>query len=196
MPSLREIRNKIKSVRQTQQVTKAMKMISVSRLRRSQAQLLASRPYAQKVHELARDLSGHLAGLEMPELMRPRPAARQRLLILFSSDRGLCGSYNIALFRELLKYFERVKAEGGETVFFVVGKKGRDFLASHGFKIIREFVNFIKRPSYALGQILGKEVMEYYLSHPETAGADVLYMAFHSVGRQTPGFFSILPIGF
>ncbi|MBI2071287.1 MAG: ATP synthase F1 subunit gamma [Elusimicrobia bacterium] len=197
MPSLREIRIKIKSVKQTQQVTKAMKMIAASRLKRAQGQLLASRPYAQKVEELVSDLSRRLLkeGRLMPQLLKPRPDAKERLLVVFTADKGLCGSYNVVMLRETLKYYERIRGEGGSVHCFVVGKKGRDFLVNHGFQIAREFVQFLRRPAFSQAEIIGKEIVDYYVSHPGIAGVDICYMDFRSVVRQIPAVYRLLPPG-
>lgn len=195
MASLREIRKKIKSVRKTQQVTKAMKMIATSRLKRAQSSLLASRPYAKKVTELVSSLKQRLAdeGVLDTPLLAPRPEAKGRLILLLSSDKGLCGSYNVALLRRLLQEMEKDRAAQGQTVFFVVGKKGRDFLARQGWPIEKEFVNYLRRPAFAQAEILAKEAMEYYLSHPQIARVDVVYMDFRSVLRQAPALASLLP---
>mgnify|MGYP001578657366 CR=1 FL=1 len=195
MPSIREIRRKIKSVRQTQQVTKAMKMIAASRLKRAQTSLLASRPYAKKVTELVSSLKDRLAGEGTlpPPLLAPRPQAKDRLIILMSSDKGLCGSYNVALLRRTLQELDIAKTGGGRTVFFVIGKKGRDFLASHGFSMEKEFVNFLRRPSFAQAEILAKEAVDYYLNHSNISRVDVIFMDFRSVLRQAPDVALLLP---
>ncbi|MBI4368751.1 MAG: ATP synthase F1 subunit gamma [Elusimicrobia bacterium] len=195
MPSVREIQRKIKSVKQTQQVTKTMKMIAASRLKRAQGQLLASRPYAQKIEELVMRLHERLKplNLSLPALLEPRPAATMRLAVLFTSDKGLCGSYNITILRQTLKYLEQAKAENHTVRFLVIGKKGRDFLSSHQFSIEKEYVNYLRRPSFAQAEVLGQEIMRYYLDHQEVSRVDVIYMDFRSVIRQTPAIYGLIP---
>src|ERR1019366_5136975 len=102
MASLREIRRKIKSVKSTQQITKAMKMVAAARLRRAQARILSARPFAQKMEDLMTDLLIKIGSDEEPPLFKRREG-RRRALLLVTSDRGLCGAFNTNLIRETLK---------------------------------------------------------------------------------------------
>ncbi|MBI4064085.1 MAG: ATP synthase F1 subunit gamma [Elusimicrobia bacterium] len=195
MPSLREIRKKIKSVKQTQQVTKAIKMIAAARLKKAQGQLIASRPYAHKVSDLVASLTERVKTQKtaLPPLIQERPQATTRLLVVITADKGFCGSFNVAILRETLKYWEAAKAKGQEVQFFVVGKKGRDFFSRQNIPMAREFVNFIRRPAFSQAEILGREVVNRYLTDPQIAAVDVLYMDFKSVVRQIPALYKLLP---
>jgi F-type H+-transporting ATPase subunit gamma len=195
MASLREVRVKIKSVRQTQKVTKAMKMISAARFKKAQGALLSSRPYAVKVEELVGRLSARLATEPgaLPPLLRPRPQAPDRLLVAFTTDRGLCGSYNVLALKSALDYAKEGSASGGKIHWFAVGKKGHQFLNAHGFLVAAYYVNFMRQPTYAQAGILTREILAYYESHPEVGEAGVLYTDFKSLLRQSPAIRRLLP---
>lgn len=196
MASLREIRLKIKSVRQTQKVTKAMKMIAAARLKKAQSALLASRPYAYKVEDLIQDIRMRLdmPQSQWPELMRQRPHACDKMQVVLSSDRGLCGSYNVSLLRLVLEYYRSVSEKGGKAHFFVVGKKGRDFLASHNFFLVREYLHFMRQFSFAQAELLSREVLNYYRENKNIGEVSILFTDFRSLIKQTPKVISILPI--
>lgn len=196
MPSVREVRKKIKSVKQTQQVTRAMKMISAARLKRFQANLIASRPYAYKVSELVGDIAERLrlAGQEMPSLMKPRAAAPDRALLVFSSDKGLCGSFNTILLREALKFYEATSASGGKTWLFVVGRKARDFFERQHFAVEREFVGMLRRPSFVQAEILASELLDFYKAHPQVGAIFSLYSQFKSLLKNEPTVSQLAPL--
>src|SRR5690349_5225036 len=123
MASLRDIRRKIKSVKNTQQITKAMKMVSAARLRRAQSRIISARPFAQKMEELMTDVLHRMS----PEQKHPLAVVRegtQRALLLVTSDKGLCGAFNTNLIREAVRYIHKYQAEN--IRLFVVGRKGRD----------------------------------------------------------------------
>src|SRR5262245_45398170 len=101
MASLRDIRRKIKSIKNTQQITKAMKMVAAARLRRAQQRILAARPFAQKMEQLMTDLLLRMEGEESHPLFKRRQGPR-RALLLVTSDKGLCGAFNTNLIRETL----------------------------------------------------------------------------------------------
>lgn len=172
-----------------------MKMIAAARLKKAQGALIASRPYAYKVEELIRELTERLAAENrpLPSLMRPRSEAKDKILVVFTSDRGLCGSYNVSLLRSALDFVQKTKAAGGQVIFFVVGKKGRDFLVRSNFTIEKEYLNFTRKPSYSQAEILAKEAVEYYRAHSNVGELAVLFTDFRSMLRQTPVIASVLP---
>src|SRR5436309_3398257 len=132
MPSLREIRRKIKSVKSTQQITKAMKMVAAARLRRAQARILSARPFAQNMEELMTNLLLRIEGEDRHPLFVRRPGDR-RALLLVTSDKGLCGAFNTNLIRRALQYLKEYSSENVQ--FFVVGRKGRDYFRRLGAAI-------------------------------------------------------------
>ena len=110
MASLRDIRRKIKSIKNTQQITKAMKMVAAARLRRAQSRILSARPFAQKMEELMTDVLQRMG----PENKHPLAVVReggQRALLLVTSDKGLCGAFNTNLIREAVRYIQKYQSE-------------------------------------------------------------------------------------
>src|SRR5438105_1550292 len=136
MSSLRDIRRKIKSVKNTQQITKAMKMVAAARLRKAQNRIVAARPFAQKMEDLMNDLLQRLGPEHRHPLSLPREGARRALLIV-TSDKGLCGAFNTNLIREAMRY---VRAHGaGNVELFIVGRKGRDYFRRIGLAVAKEY---------------------------------------------------------
>src|ERR1035438_5388987 len=129
MASLREIRTKIKSVKSTQQITKAMKMVAAARLRRAQARIIAARPFAQKMEELMTHLLIKIGDQKQHPLLNRREGDH-RALLLVTSDKGLCGAFNTNLIREATKYLSKYGSQNVDL--YVVGRKGRDFFRRMG----------------------------------------------------------------
>src|SRR3982751_719105 len=119
MASLRDIRRKIKSVKNTQQITKAMKMVAAARLRRAQGRIISARPFAQKMEELMTHLLVRIEGEVVHPLFKKREGPR-RALLLVTSDKGLCGAFNTNLIREAVRYIKSHQAENVQL--FVVGR--------------------------------------------------------------------------
>jgi F-type H+-transporting ATPase subunit gamma len=191
MPSLRDIRRKITSVKKTQQITKAMKMVAAAKLRRAQDRVIAARPYARKMLAVMANLAARVERAQHP-LLAKRAPKRVKLLVL-TSDRGLCGAYNTNIMRKAVEAVSLFKEEGKEVRVNVVGRKGRDF--------------FRKRPSYSLGAAwsdlgmidydkaadVGKNVVERF-SAGETDEVYLLYNEFKSVIQQRVMLEKLLPV--
>src|SRR5512142_1719670 len=125
MANLRAIRKRIGSVKSTQQITKAMKMVAAAKLRRAQEAIVAARPYARQMREVVQALARR-AGEEAHPLLQAREVQKSALLVV-TSDRGLCGSFNSNLRRTAHRHLRERAAASAETAVFVVGRKGRDF---------------------------------------------------------------------
>jgi F-type H+-transporting ATPase subunit gamma len=138
---LKEVRNRIQSVTSTQQITKAMKMVSAAKLRRAQDSILQMRPYAQKLQEMLSNIvSSVSADMDMP--LAEERAAERVLLIPITSDRGLCGAYNanvIKLTRQRIAEQYAAQNSKGNVTLLPIGKKGYDYFVRHGFKVVDEF---------------------------------------------------------
>jgi F-type H+-transporting ATPase subunit gamma len=133
MPSLLDLRRRIRAVKSTQQITKAMKMVSASKLRRSQDRLIAARPFAA---EMLRVLNGLAARVEpgAHPLLEDRPASSgPAMLIVITADRGLAGSFNANVVKAANNFI--AKDAGGEVALGLVGRKGRDFFVRRGFDV-------------------------------------------------------------
>jgi F-type H+-transporting ATPase subunit gamma len=170
MPTLLDFRRRIRSVKSSQQITRAMKFVAAARLRRAQEAALAARPYGK---ELARVLVSTMARIEEPQhpLLAKRPEERILLLVL-SGERGLAGAFNTNILK-LANEFIRSKA-GKKMVLIPVGKKGRDSLRKAGFEFAGEYVNVLARVDYRVAREIAKLVSDLYA----TDKIDAVYAVF------------------
>ncbi len=196
MPSLKEIRGRIGSVRNIAQITRAMEMMSASRMKRAQDAILAARPYAEELHAaLSRVASA--VGEEVDPLLARRPIRRIGLIVM-TSDRGLAGALDSNTVRATLRYIsEHPPAEGGsdpvEVTAVTIGRKGRDQLRRAGVPIAAHFQRFGDRPGFADVTPVARLVVEDYLAEKYDE-ISVVYPAFESTLSQHPDVLTILPV--
>jgi F-type H+-transporting ATPase subunit gamma len=193
MPSLIDLRRRIRSVKNTEQITKAMKMVSAAKLRRAQERVIAARPYANLMREMLADLA---AAAQSDERASESPwlAVREwkRIdLVFFSSDTGLAGAFNSNLLKAAQKFFADYK--GAEITLTLVGRKGRDFYRRRGAKILAEHVNLAARPAYQDAVAIAGEVIRRYRDG-ETDAVFVLNNEFKSVMSQKLTILQLLPV--
>ncbi len=189
--NLRDIRKRINSVRSTQQITKAMKMVAAAKLRRAQENMMAMRPYATKVYEVLARLAARTSRDAHPLLAQRDP---QRLeLILFTSDRGLCGAYNINLIQRAEKFWEEEKNKYAQIFFSFVGRKGRDYFRKRKIPTHWEKINFFGKVNYEMAAQISQELIRAY-SAKEVDMICLLYSEFISPLHQRPILKTILPI--
>ena len=147
---LKEVRNRIKSVSSTQQITKAMKMVSAAKLRRAQDAIVQMRPYAQKLQEMLSNIASSTSGdMEMP--LAEERGAERILLIPITSDRGLCGAYNanvIKATRQLIADKYASQHEKGNVTILPIGKKGYEFFQRNNFKVVDNFWTIFSNLSF------------------------------------------------
>ncbi len=189
--SLRDIRKRIASVRSTQQITKAMKMVAAAKLRRAQENIWAARPYATKISEVMQSLVAQTSPEAHP-LLDGREAERVEL-VLFTSDRGLCGAYNMNLIQRAERFLEEQKAESHEVFFSFVGRKGRDYFRKRKVQIHREFINFFGRVDYSFASRIGQELVLGFIEKQVDA-IYLLYSEFRSAVQQRVILKKILPV--
>ncbi len=192
MPSLKDIKKRIGSVKNTQQITKAMKMVAAAKLRRAQEAAVAARPYAEKLESVL----SHLAQREEADahpLLSQRGNGRA-LVVLMTADRGLCGGFN-ANVSKAAERFVRSNEQGFEAVdLMIIGRKGRDFLKSRlGEKIVKVYENITAEATYKTAQLIGEEVISFYTEETYDA-VFVIYNAFQSAIVQNVTFEQVLPI--
>jgi F-type H+-transporting ATPase subunit gamma len=170
MATLLDFRRRIRSVKNTQQITRAMKFVAAARLRRAQESALAARPYAQ---ELARLLRSVMSRIESPNhpLLAKRPEERILVLVL-SGERGLAGAFNANILKEAAKFFRRKK--GKKVVAIPIGKKGRDALRKAGMEFAGEYVNVLARVDLGVAREISNLVTELYCEEK----VDAVYMIF------------------
>jgi F-type H+-transporting ATPase subunit gamma len=146
MPSLKDLRNRIRSVRSTQKITSAMKMVAASRLRRAQEQAEAARPYAERMERVPASLSARMSGLSGgPKLLTGTGNDRTHLLVVATSDRGLAGGFNATILREARRQIRTLMAAGKEVKILTIGRKGRDGLRRDYARLIHDSLTEIGR---------------------------------------------------
>ena len=190
MASLKSIKKRIVSVKNTRQITKAMKMVSAAKLRRAQENVVAARPYAQKMGQVLQSLAANLEGEQHPLLEKRE--AKKLLLIVVTSDRGLCGGFNSNLCKAGERYIKEKQAEFEEVSLMTVGRKGYEFLKSR-YTIRKNFSNIISKPNYQAAAMLAQDVIEGYLAE-EYDQVVMLFNAFRTVMSQDITFQQLLPI--
>jgi F-type H+-transporting ATPase subunit gamma len=189
MPSLKVIRKRIASVRNTQQITKAMKMVAAAKLRRAQEAAVSARPYAQKLTELLRHVAGEVTQEAHPLLRAVESEARVHLVVL-TSDRGLCGAYNAALLRQAEAYLRR--QAGRDVSLTIVGRKGVDFFRRRAVPMADRYVQ-IPGPSVGLAREIATKVGVEF-AEGRTDRVDLLYSTFRSALSNVPTLETLLPI--
>jgi len=185
MASTRDIRRRIKSVKNTAQITKAMQMVAVAKMRKAQQAAIVGRPYAALLNVMLAEAAVGAVGFSHP-LMVARPV-KKRLVIVVSSDRGLCGGLNGNLFREV------VKLDKNTTIFVTAGKKAAQFIARTKRALAAEFT-YKDTPQYAEARAISKAVQAMYLKG-EVDAVDILYPRFINTLTQQPQLVPFLPIG-
>jgi F-type H+-transporting ATPase subunit gamma len=192
MPSLKAIRRRIASVKSTQQITKAMKMVAAAKLRRAQTAIVEARPYARKLLEVLSELAARAGGEEVHPLLAHREEKRV-LCAVFTSDRGLCGAFNTNLCRRAERFFQEKKEAGIDLRFAVVGRKGRDYLSRRQYPVARYHAGVLTDLHYQRAEeIAGTLVEEYGAS--DLDAVYILYNEFKSVVSQRVTVEKLLPI--
>ena len=184
MPSTRDIRRRIKSVKNTAQITKAMQMVAASKMRKAQQAALAGRPYATLMNKVLGEVSGSNGDFNDP-LMEKREV-KKRAIILVSTDKGLCGGLNSNLMREAVKF------DKDTTVYVTAGKKGSQFIARTKRQLAAEFT-YKDAPMFAEARAISKFARDLFLKG-EADQVDILYTNFISTLNQKPEVIPFLPV--
>lgn len=193
MPSTREIRRRIRSVRNLAQITRAMEMVSASKMRRAQRNVLATRPYADRLRDVMSSLMARSSGARTGTLLEIRPEVKSVALIVITPDRGLAGSLVGNLLRRTARFVLDERAKGHSVKVLAIGKKGRDFLARSGQDLLAEVTKLGDNPK--LADILGvsTNVIEGFLKG-EFDEAYLVYSQFVNTLVQRPAIRRILPV--
>ncbi len=191
MPSLKAIRKRVASVKSTQQITKAMKMVAAAKLRRAQEAAIASRPYAERLEQMVAQLLTRLDD-ETPlhPLLRPSAENAPRLIIFVSSDRGLCGAYNASLARTLAATV--AQADGQPLRILSVGRKGHEVVQRTALDEIGTMPMPASAVAAETARALARQVEQLFVSG-EVGAIDLLYSAFRSTLSQVPVLERLLP---
>ena len=189
MSSLREMRMRIKSVRNIAQVTRALETVSASKVRKATQAVQATRPYAEKAWQVLLHLVNQPGGHRLHPLLSERQTIQKSLVLMISSDRGLAGSYNV----NIVRYCLLQSAALTDPVYVTVGRKGRDMLLRRGKNILAEFSNLPSPPSFMDVSAIGRLVVEDFLE----GIVDEVYLAytdFKNMVLQVPVFQKLLPL--
>ena len=193
MPSLIDIRRRIRSVKNTQQITRALKMVSSAKLRRAQSAVIAARPYDHLLRSVLANLAASAAsddGLSEEPLLAVRPEKRIQVL-LFTSDTGRCGAFNANLAKASVKFM--ADHRDAEIEFELIGRRGYDFHRKRGSRITGEHLNILSKPRHADAAAIARKVMERF-RNGEIDAVYVLNNDFKSVLSQTLNLARILPV--
>jgi F-type H+-transporting ATPase subunit gamma len=190
MASAREMRMRIRSVKNISQVTRALEAVSASKVRKAVAAVQATRPYATKAWQVLTHIAGQPGQATLHPLLSRRPQIRNVLAVVISSDRGLAGAYNTNIIRFATHHFEAMDAT---VSYLAVGRKGRDMLLRRRKRVVADFSNLPAAPSFADVSAIGRLVVEDFLN--ETADEVwLVYTDFINMVRQEPVVKKLLPL--
>lgn len=195
MPSLKDLKNRITSVQSTRKITSAMKMVAASKLRRAQEQAEAARPYAERMGRMLSSLAANVqGGGEGPKLMTGTGSDQVQLLVVITSDRGLCGAFNSSVVREARRTILRLQGEGKTVKLLTVGRKGRDQLRRDFASLIVQSYEDVgrRRLSFADADMVTRKVLEMYEAGEYDVGS-VIFNKFKSAISQEVTLLQVVP---
>jgi F-type H+-transporting ATPase subunit gamma len=192
MPSLIDLRRRIRAVKSTQQITKAMKMIAASRLKRAQDRVIAARPFAQRMLKVLNGLVSRVEPDSHPLLRMPDQKSGTPLVIVISSDRGLCGAFNSNIIKAASNFISTESA-GRDVALGLVGRKGRDFFKRRGFDVRYEATGIFQKLSFADAVAIADSAIDEF-SSGRVSSVYLVYNEFKSVMTQRLVVERLLPI--
>jgi F-type H+-transporting ATPase subunit gamma len=195
MPSLKDLRNRISSVKATRKITKAMQMVAAAKLRRAQEAAVAARPYSERMQGVIANLANAMEGQAgAPTLLTGTGFDETHLLIVATAERGLCGGFNSSIAKMAREHADRLIAQGKTLKIFTVGKKGNDALKRVYGKYIVEHIDFrsVKQMSFAEAQAVAQKVLHMFNSG-EFDVATLFFSEFKSVISQKPTALRLIP---
>jgi len=190
MATLRDIKRRIKSVKNTQQITKAMEMVAAAKLRRAQGRAVAARPYARGMEEMLGNLAATLAQMQHP-LTEARPVTKRAVLV-FASNRGLAGSYNAQIIRFTEQQLRG--AEGGEVRLVLIGKKLNDYFRRRSYPVLQMYPDLPDQAQLEVAQRLTRQAIDWFMNG-EVDAVDLVYSQFVSAMTRNTVRVPFLPIG-
>jgi len=191
MIGLKALRRRIGSIKSTQQITRAMKMVAAARLRRAQERIIEARPYADKMREVLQSLSLRTDPTAHPLLVR-RELKRVELVVI-TTDRGLCGSFNQNIFRRVERFIQENRARYAEISLTIMGRKGLDYFRRRQVPITRDYVGRFQETDYQAAATMGKDVVAAYTDEA-VDGVFLVYNEFRSPLVQRVMVKELLPI--
>ena len=194
MPSLKDLRNRIASVKATQKITKAMQMVAAAKLRRAQSAAEAARPYAERMETVLANLASGVSGSSAPRLIAGTGSDKVHLLLVCTAERGLCGAFNSSISRLARDKALALKADGKTVKIICVGKKGYDILRRQFAADIIEFIDLreFKQVGFANAETIAQNVLSRF-DNGEFDVATLFFSRFRSVIAQIPTAQRIIP---
>jgi F-type H+-transporting ATPase subunit gamma len=189
MATLREIRRRIKSIKSTQQITRAMKMVAAAKLRKAQESILATRPYARQIDEMIRHLLVQAEITDLP-LLAVRPPQQVTVLVV-TGDRGLCGSFNSNIIKKVLQQIEAHRDK--EVSLICVGKKGFDFFRKRNYQIDNKYIQIFNQLEYLHARQITDYIVQQYIDQ-KTDLVEVVYNEFKNAVQQFAVVEKYLPL--
>jgi F-type H+-transporting ATPase subunit gamma len=194
MPNLKEIKRRIGSVKKTRQITSAMKLVAGARLKKATDAATAAKPYKDKLADTLQSVASQAGDSNSHPLLETRESVTRVMMIVLTSDRGLCGPFNNGLLRQFSKAFEK-RSEGGkvEVDIVVFGRKGRDFLHSRKFPLSDQVIDYAKTPKMEMVRPLCSKAVASFTdgTHDEVW---LCYNEFKNTISQIPSFSKVLPL--
>ena len=189
MATQKEVKTRIASIKNINKITQAMEMVAAARLRRSEQRIADLRPYSEGMRKLTRIASANITGVPRISVLIERKDVKRVGIVLVTGDRGLAGAFNSNIIREGMRTAERVRGEGAEPVFSVVGRKGVSALTFRKQAIVGEYVGFTDRPAFSDARNIGEELTARYVDE-DVDRVELIYNRFVSpltqhVWRQT-----------
>lgn len=190
MPNTREVRLRIRSIKNIAQVTRALQAVSASKVRKAMAAVLQTRPYATKAWQVLTHIAGQPGRNALHPLLTNRPEVKSILVVMLTGDRGLAGAYNTNVVRYVLQRFSNSPVP---VRYVTIGRKGRDLMLRRRAEVIAEFSNLPAAPSYADISAIGRLAVDEFLSgHSDEVF--LVYTNFINMGRQVPTVKKLLPL--
>jgi F-type H+-transporting ATPase subunit gamma len=189
----KDILRRIKSVKNTQQITKAMKMVAAARLRKSESRAQASRPYTDTLRKVMSSLSGLTGDSSHPYLAHINPDVPRVMVVLFTSDKGLAGAFNQNLLRKTEEFVREQKAQGREVELVTVGRKGYQYFKRRGWDVGELIPSFTNASTFADMRVLTHRMTDAYLNGA-VSEVYLVYARYINVARNIPSAIRLLPI--
>ncbi len=191
MPSLKQIKRRIASVKSTQQITRAMKMVAAAKLRRAQENIIKARPYSNKLKQVIRELAEH-ADPSLHPLLAVRPV-KEIGVVVVTADRGLAGSFNTNIIKRAIREIENVKKIDPEIHLVTIGRKGSDFFRKRGYDVIQSHTQLFQDLHFGVAASVGESLIDLYVKE-QLDRIYLIYNEFKSALQQFVVVEQLLPI--
>ena len=189
MATLRQLRTRVSSIQNIQKVTNAMQLVAAARMRKAQGDILAARPYAEKLDSILRRLSGSVAPDQHPMLIERE--VRRVAVAVVASDRGLCGGFNASVFRRAVT--EISELEGVDTDVISVGRKARNYFGNRDYNVVQEHTDVFRNLEFGIASSIAQDLANRFVSG-DVDRVLLVYSQFQSVAQQVPVVQQLLPI--